>query len=130
MTRSAKEIMDRLGSTGLGRVLEDLIDPSRLVRLANACGLKYPGMRTQSQSRSRLLHDLTAKARKQADVRKAVMRVLDKEMSKSKREWDGLRAEEKVRRLCDESFLRADGNLGRHLFLLASGLDGTGCSCA
>jgi len=125
MTRSAKEVMDRLGSVGLGRVLEDLVDQGRLVRLANACGLKYPGMRTQSQSRSRLLSDLADKARKQADVRKAVMRVLDKEVGKAKREWDALPAEEKVRRLCDESFLRADGNLGRHLFLLASGLDGT-----
>ena len=135
MARSAKEIMDRLGSVGLGRVLEDLLDQNRLVRLANACELKYPGMRTQSQSRSRLLRDLADKARKQVDVRKAVMRALDKEVDQAKREWDALDAEEKVRRLCDESFLRAGGNLGRYLFLLASGpdvteLDGLGARVA
>ena len=124
MARSAKEIVDRLGAAGLNRVLGDLVDQSRLVRLANACGLKYPGMRTQSQSRERLLKDLTGKARKQADVRKAVMRALDKEVGAAKLEWDGLEAEEKVRRMCDESFLRSEGNLGRHLYLLASSAQG------
>jgi uncharacterized LabA/DUF88 family protein len=125
MARPAKEIIDRLGPNGLTRALDDLLDQSRLVRLANTCGLKYRGMRTQSQSRDRLLKDLADKARKQDDVGKAVLRVLAKETSQAAREWSGLDAEEKVRRLCDEEFLRADGNVGRHLVLLANVADGT-----
>jgi uncharacterized LabA/DUF88 family protein len=125
MARPAKEIIDRLGPNGLTRALDDLLDQSRLVRLANTCGLKYRGMRTQSQSRARLVKDLADKARKQDDVGKAVLRVLAKETGQAAREWGGLDAEEKVRRLCDEEFLRADGNVGRHLFLLADAADGT-----
>lgn len=125
MARPAKEIIDRLGPNGLTRALDDLLDQSRLVRLANTCGLKYRGMRTQSQSRDRLLKDLADKARKQDDVGKAVLRVLAKETIQAAREWGGLDAEEKVRRLCDEEFLRSDGNVGRHLVLLADVADGT-----
>jgi uncharacterized LabA/DUF88 family protein len=125
MARPAKEIIDRLGTDGLTRALDDLLDQSRLVRLANTCGIKYRGMRTQSQSRARLVKDLADKARKQDDVGKAVLRVLAKETSQAAREWGSLDAEEKIRRLCDEEFLRADGNVGRHLFLLADAADGS-----
>ena len=55
MTRPDREIFDRLGTRGLVRVLEDLLDQGHIVRLANACGLRYPGMRTQSQKRSRIV---------------------------------------------------------------------------
>jgi uncharacterized LabA/DUF88 family protein len=125
MSRPAKQIIDRLGSAGLSRVLDDLLDQERLVRLANACGIKYRGMRTQSQKRARLLTDLVQKASKQDEVRKAVLRVLDKEATKASQEWSGLGLDERVRRLCDESFLGSDGNVGLHLYLLACTADGT-----
>ena len=62
MTREDKEILDRLGVEGLTRVLHDVLDHRRLVRLANACGLKYPGMRTQSQQRLRIVTDLVERS--------------------------------------------------------------------
>jgi len=119
MARPAKEIITRLGADGLGRALEDLLDQARLVRLANACGLKYRGMRTQTQKRDRLVKDLVEKGRAEDDVGKAIVRVLAKETGQAVREWAGLDAAEKARRLCDESFLRTNGNVGRHLYLLA-----------
>jgi uncharacterized LabA/DUF88 family protein len=118
MARPANEIIQRLGADGLSRVLEDLLDQSRLVHLANTCGLKYRGMRTQSQTRARLVKDLVAKARKQNDVGQAVLRALAKESHQAVREWNDLDADEKVRRLCDEEFLRTKHNIGLHLYLL------------
>jgi uncharacterized LabA/DUF88 family protein len=126
MARTPIEILERLGTAGLSRVLDDLLDQERLVRLANASALKYRGMRTQSQSRSRLLADLAEKAVKQDEVGQAVLRALAKETAEIAREWEGLETDEKVRRLCDAAFLRADGNVGRHLFLLASAPEQSG----
>ena len=79
MPRPSKQIIERLGPNGLTRALDDLCDQSRLVHLANTCGLKYRGMRTQSQTRARLIKDLVEKARKRDDVGKAVLRTLAKE---------------------------------------------------
>jgi hypothetical protein len=42
--------------------LNDVLDQPKLIRLANAVGLSYPGMRTRSKKRARLVADLTDKA--------------------------------------------------------------------
>jgi uncharacterized LabA/DUF88 family protein len=120
MSRPEKEILERLGTDGLSRVLADLLDQNRLVRLANTCGLKYPGMRTRSQSRDRILADLVQRASHAATARKAIFRALQKETRVASREWAALNAEEKQSRLADDNLLRSNGELGRHLFLLAS----------
>lgn len=111
---------ERLGSEGLTRVLGDVLDQTRLVRLANACGLKYPGMRTLSQTRHRVLADLVHRAGESATTRRAIYRTLRKETRAAGREWLTLPDEEKARRLGDERFLQSNGNLGVHLFFLAS----------
>ena len=49
MVRTEREVVTRLGTVGLTRALNDLLDQARVIRLANAVGLAYPGMRTQSQ---------------------------------------------------------------------------------
>ena len=58
MQRQAAEILDRLGSSGLTRALSDTLDSARLARLAGTCGLTYPGRRTSSQKKERILKDL------------------------------------------------------------------------
>lgn len=123
MSRTSTQIIQRLGDVGLSRALDDVLDQSHLVNLANACGLKYPGMRTQSQSRERLLADLVDRAGKRENVRKAILRSLGKETGGAAKQWSGLDPEEKVRRLCDEEYLRSKGQIGLHLFLLASADD-------
>ena len=120
MAQSAGEIIERLGSDGLARVLDDLMDKVRLARLATACDLKYPGVRTRSIKRQRLLTDLVARAQTEEATQGAIQRVLDKETRAERRRWNGLSGEEKARRLSDEEFLRSRGNLGRHLWFLAS----------
>jgi len=120
VARSDQQILDRLGPEGLSRVLEDLFDRSRLARLANSCGLKYRGMRTQSQSAERLVADLVARAAKEDETRKAIMRATSKEMLAASREWSALKTEDRLKRLCDKTLLRSNGNVGRHLYLLAS----------
>jgi len=120
MSRSEKEIFDRLGAEGLIGILEDLLDQNRLVRLANACGLKYPGMRTSSQGRERILADLVRRAAEQDTTRRAVIRTLQKETRAAARQWAALPPDEKRQRLGDDNFLRSNGQLARHLFLLAS----------
>lgn len=120
MSRAEKEILERLGAEGLTRVLGDLLDQNRLVRLANSCGLKYPGMRTRSQGRERILADLVKRATEQEATRRAVIRALQKEIRTTARQWAALSPEEKRQRLDDDNFLRSNGQLGRHLFLLAS----------
>ncbi len=121
---AAGEIMERLGGDGLARVLDDLMDKPRLARLATACGLKYPGVRIRSVKRDRLLADLVEHSRKEEAAREAIQRALDKETRAERRRWNGLSGEDKARRLSDEEFLRTRGNLGRHLWFLASGDDG------
>jgi uncharacterized LabA/DUF88 family protein len=125
MERPDKDIFERLAPGGLARALQDVLDPSELVRLANACGLKYRGMRTQSQPRERLVADLVDRASTHLTARRAIVRVLEKQTSEALRQWEALGADEKAGRLGDEAFLRADGNLGLHLFLLAAAADGS-----
>ena len=81
MGRAPKEILSRLGSDGLSHTLDDLLDQKQLVHLANACGLKYRGMRTQSQKRERLLADLVKKASSAETARKAILHLLRKEQA-------------------------------------------------
>jgi len=130
VTPSAGEIIQRLGSDGLARVLDDLMDKARLARLATACGLKYPGVRIRSVKRDRLLTDLVARSETEEATRDAIQRAMDKETRTERRRWTALSGEDKARRLSDEEFLRSRGNLGRHLWFLAStndeGEDGFG----
>jgi len=125
MGRAPKEILSRLGTDGLTHTLDDLLDQKQLVHLANACGLKYRGMRTQSQSRERLLADLVKKASSTEAARKAILHLLRKETATESREWEGLDGEEKSRRLCDRALLESKGKLGLHLYLVAAS-DNTG----
>jgi uncharacterized LabA/DUF88 family protein len=120
MSRPEKQLFDRLGPNGLTRVLDDLLDRNRLVRLANACGLKYPGSRTRSQSRERILADLAEKAVEEDATWRTIHRTLVKETRVAARDWSRQPDEEKARRLGDQTFLLSKGNLGLHLFLLAS----------
>jgi uncharacterized LabA/DUF88 family protein len=129
MARSASQIFERLGSTGLSRVLRDLLDQGRLVQLATQCGLKYRGMRTKTQGKDRLVADLVTAAANREPARKAILQALDRETAEAARDWAALRPEGKLERLIDDTALKAGSNLGLHLFLLASGetdLDGVG----
>jgi len=127
MRRAEKQVFERLGTDGLLRVLDDVMDHARLVRLANTCGLKYPGMRTQSLARQRILADLVRKSGEDDPTRKAIFRALQKETRSAIREWETLSAEQRTARLNDEQLLDAEGNLGLHLFLVAtSNGDGEG----
>ncbi len=119
-TRSDREILKRLGTMGLARILDDLLDQGRLVRLANACGLTYPGMRTLSQKRERILGDLVEKAIKEEPAWKVIHKALTKQTALAGRHWASLDPAEKVKRLRDAAFLARNGNLGLHLFLTAS----------
>ena len=120
------EIIQRLGSDGLACVLDDLMDKARLARLATACGLKYPGIRVRSVKRDRLLSDLVARSEAEKATRDAIQRALDKETRTERRCWNALSGEDKARRLSDEEFLHSRGNLGRHLWFLASSGDDGG----
>jgi len=124
MDRPAKEIIDRLGPAGLSRVLEDLLDRKQLVSLATACGLQYPGIRTQSQTRERLVRDLVKKARG-ADARTTIVRVLAKKTTQAGKDWRTLSPEDRARRLADDEVLLAVGKVGLHLFLVAESPDAT-----
>ncbi len=117
------EIIQRLGNDGLARVLDDLMDKARLARLATACGLKYPGIRIRSVKRDRVLTDLVARSGTEKNTRDAIQRALDKETRTERRRWNALSGEDKARRLSDEEFLRSRGNLGRHLWFLATSSD-------
>jgi len=124
MSRSEEEIFQRLGGDGLLRVLDDVLDQTRLARLATACGLTYPGIRTRSQKRARILSDLVDRAGREEAARMAILRLLKKETAAAARSWSRLDPEERTRRLQDDGYLLSDGNLGQHIFLLASVLDG------
>lgn len=124
MSRSEEEIFQRLGGDGLLRVLDDVLDQTRLARLATACGLTYPGIRTRSQKRARILSDLVDRAGREEAARMAILRLLKKETAAAARSWSRLDPEERTRRLQDDGYLLSDGNLGQHIFLLASGRDG------
>jgi uncharacterized LabA/DUF88 family protein len=122
--RAEKEVFERLGSPGLSLVLDDLLDQTRLARLATACGLSYPGIRTRSQKRDRLLADLIDKAGDESAARKAIFRTLKKETAADSRAWLRLDADERDRRLKDERYLLTRRRLGLHLFLLACSPNG------
>ena len=112
-------VIERLETEEFSRVLRDLLDKTRLSRLAVGCGLKYPGMRIRSIAREKLIADLVEKARAEASARATVERTLLRETRSAVRDWSGLTPEEKAARLADDSFLLANGNLGLHLYLLA-----------
>jgi uncharacterized LabA/DUF88 family protein len=118
VSRPESELFRRLGQKGLARVLHDVLDHARLVRLANTCGIRYPGMRTRSQKPDRLLADLVDRAEREDATRKAVARVLRKEAAAAHRRWGRLSTEEKLARL-QEIDPDVDGSLGLHLYLLA-----------
>ena len=120
MNQSERDVLKRLGSRGLNRVLADLLDPSRLVKLANACGLRYPGMRTQSQKRERIVADLVERAEREDAARRTIHRTLTKETTAAARRFASLPPEERARRVKDEGLLSAPGALGLHLFLVAA----------
>ena len=125
MSREDREVLDRLGVDGLTRVLGDVLDHRRLVRLANTCGLKYPGMRTQSQKRRQLVDDLVERSFQNETTLLVVGRTLRKETREASRRWSQLSSEEKAKCIGDERFLLRKGNLGLHLYFLASA-DGDG----
>ncbi len=120
MERTEREIIERLGSRGLRKVLADLLDHNGLVRLANACGLRYPGMRTQSQRTDRILADLVDRAGREESVRKAIVRSLRKETAGAAKERSALSPEERARQAEDWSAAGRNGRTGERLFLLAS----------
>ncbi len=119
-TRQEREVLEVLGPAGLVRVLDDVLDQGRLVRLANACGISYPGMRTQSQSRDRLLADLAAKASKDEPAWRTIHRILLKQTAAAAREWAALGPAERLDRVRRAAATGGDGSFGLRLFLAAS----------
>ncbi len=88
-------LVERLGRDGLARVLHDLLGQAQLVRLANTCGLRYPGLRTRSQKPERLLDDLVDRAWQDEPTRKAILKTLDRETAAAARDWKRRSGEEK-----------------------------------
>src|SRR5262249_48527156 len=119
--RSEREIVGRLGSAGLARALSDLLDASRLIRLANSVGLSYPGMRTRSQKRGRLIADLTDRASRDDAAGKAVVRALLKETAGAAKEWGTLDIEARAGRLREAAVAGSNGRLGADLVSAAAG---------
>ena len=120
MARTEREVVTRLGTVGLSRALNDLLDQARVIRLANAVGLSYPGMRTQSQKRPRLIADLAEKAARDDAAGLAVIRSLRKETGGTAKEWAALAPADRVARLTDPEAAAANGRLGAYLFVAAS----------
>ncbi len=120
MARSEREVVTRLGTVGLTRAVNDVLDQARVIRLANAVGLSYPGMRTQSQKRSRLIADLVEKAGRDDTASLAVVRSLRKETTALAREWAALTVEGRTARLAESGAASANGRLGAYLFVAAS----------
>ena len=120
---SDRQVLDRLGPGGLEQVLADLLDQPRLVKLANACKLSYPGMRVQSQKREKILRDLAGKASIDEVVATKVLRAVRKEASAAAKVWSTLDAEGRLRRLRGDGaapegeilLVAADGALERDL---------------
>ena len=120
MVRSDRDIVTRLGPGGMSRVLNDVLDQPRLIRLANAVGLSYPGMRTQSQKRPKLIADLIDKAGRDEAAGRAVIRLLRKETSVAAKEWAALPGEARSARLDDPALAATNGKLGAYLFVAAA----------
>jgi uncharacterized LabA/DUF88 family protein len=123
MVRSDRDIVIRLGPGGMSRVLNDVLDQPRLIRLANAVGLSYPGMRTQSQKRPKLIADLIDKAGRDEAAGRAVIRLLRKETAGAAKEWAGLAGEARSARLDDPALAVTNGRLGAYLFVAAAAPD-------
>ena len=119
MPRTDREVVARLGAAGLARALSDVLDHARLIRLANAVGISYPGMRTQSQKRARLVTDVADKAGRDDAAALAVVRSLRKETGTLGREWSTLSPDDRAGRLADPQPM--NGRLGTYLFLAAAG---------
>jgi uncharacterized LabA/DUF88 family protein len=118
--RDEERILERLGAAGLERVLADVFDQPRLVHLANACKLSYPGMRMQAQKRERILRDLAAKATIDDAARTKILRAVRKEVAVPAKDWETLGSEERLRRLRGDGRPgRGTGALGQVLFLAA-----------
>jgi uncharacterized LabA/DUF88 family protein len=120
MARTEREVITRLGTVGLSRALNDILDQARVIRLANAVGLAYPGMRTQSQKRTRLIADLVDKAGRDDAAGLAVIRSLRKETAAVSKEWAALAPDKRVSRLTAPEVEAANGRLGAYLFVAAS----------
>ncbi len=120
MARTEREVVIRLGAVGLSRALNDVLDQARVIRLANAVGLSYPGMRTQSQKRGRLIADLAEKASRDDAATLAVVRSLRKETGSVVKEWTSITSDDRVARLTDPAVAAASGRLGAYLFVAAS----------
>jgi uncharacterized LabA/DUF88 family protein len=120
MARTEREVVTRLGTVGLSRALNDILDQARVIRLANAVGLAYPGMRTQSQKRTRLIADLVEKSGRDDAACLAVVRSLRKETSAVSKEWAALSGEKRAARLAVPDVDAANGRLGAYLFVAAS----------
>jgi len=123
MSQGEKRVLEHLGPAGLTRALDELLDMGRLVQLANACGLRYPGMRTQSQSRGRLLADLAEKALTDEAAGLAVRRILDKQTRLARAEWRKLDPAARTARLDGTAPGGPSPSVGLHLYLLATGDD-------
>jgi uncharacterized LabA/DUF88 family protein len=120
MARTEREVVTRLGTVGLSRAIDDLLDQARVIRLANAVGLSYPGMRTQSQKRSRLIADLAEKSGRDDAAGLAVVRTLRKETTAVAKEWAALSPADRAARLTDPDAEKANGRLGAYLVVAAS----------
>jgi uncharacterized LabA/DUF88 family protein len=120
MARTEREVITRLGTVGMSRALNDILDQARVIRLANAVGLAYPGMRTQSQKRPRLIADLVEKAGRDDAAGLAVIRSLRKETLTAAKEWATLAPETRTARLTDPDSAATNGRLGTYLFVAAS----------
>lgn len=118
--RSERDIVARLGRGGLSRVLQDLLDAARLVKLANTVGLSYPGMRTQSQKRPKLIADLVDRASRDDAAVRAVVRVLRKETAEATKEWSALGPEDRAARLDKPASASANGRYAAVLFAAAA----------
>lgn len=114
MNRPEREVLERLGRAGLARVLDDLLDPARLLRVAQAAGVSYPGIRLQSQKRERILADLTEKALQEAGPGRGLVRALRKQTASEAKAWTQLTTEARV------ASLEAPEASGREWFLAAS----------
>lgn len=119
MSHPAKEIFARMGPKGMTRALGDVLDKAKLTRLANTCGLKYPGMRTRSQKTELIINDLVEKASQQITTLKALNRALQKETRALASQLANLKPEDRAARMVDEKHLLSSGRLGRYIFILA-----------
>jgi uncharacterized LabA/DUF88 family protein len=123
VSRRDSAALSRLGVDGIERALADLVDGPKLVRLANACGVKYPGMRTRSQARDRIQSDVARRALEDATAAREVLRLLRKESSARRRAWKRDGITDPVAALAgDNGFASEDGHVGAVAFLVADGV--------